>query len=267
MTAWRTVACLSTSLISLLAQADTLCPPNQKIQFAHHNFGYFYSEDGGIDVDLVAELARRSGCPFNQTVKPRSRIWQELEQGALEMAGNGIETDARNQFAAFIPYIAVRARLLYNGEGNAPASVDELLQRNLRVGVIRSFKHGEPYDSAVDYLRQQGQVVEARDMPQLLEWLQKKRIQAAITHPLVYLRYLPGLQIDKLQIVDLATHHPTIKASVILSRKHFSPEQIDGWRKLLQSMRDDGTLRNIYTRYIGADNADAALRQISPSGK
>lgn len=267
MSYWRPLFGLFTLLLVMPAQATSLCLVNKAIQFSHHPFGYFYSDGQGIDVDLVAELARRSGCPFVETVKPRSRIWRELEEGVLEMAGNGIETEARNQFAAFIPYIAVRARLLYNGDGSAPANVDELLQQNLRIGVVRSFKHGEPYDTAVEQLRQQGQVVEARDMQQLFEWLQKGRIQAAISTPLVYEHYLPSLQRDKLQIVDLATQQPTLKLGVILSRKRFSPEQINGWRKLLQAMRDDGTLRNIYSQHIGADNADAALRQVSPSGK
>lgn len=267
MSYWRPLFGLFTLLLVVPAQATSLCPVNKAIQFSHHSFGYFYSDGQGIDVDLVAELSRRSGCPFIETLKPRSRIWRELEEGVLEMAGNGIETEQRDKFAAFIPYIAVRARLLYSGDGAAPANVDELLQKHLRVGIVRSFKHGEPYDTALAQLRQEGLVVEARDMQQLFEWLQKGRIQAAITHPVVYQRYLSMLQIDKLQIVDLATQQPTLKLGVILSRKRFSPEQIDGWRKLLQSMRDDGTLHRIYSQHIGADNADAALRQVSPSGK
>ena len=157
--------------------------------------------------------------------------------------------------------------MLYLGNDAAPASVEDLLQQPLRVGMVRSFKHGEPYDSALEQLRQQGKVVEARDMQQLFEWLQKGRINVAITHPVVYQRYLPMLQLDKLQIVDLATQQPTLKVGVVLSRKRFSGEQIEGWRKLLQAMRDDGTLRAIFSQHIGADNADAALRQISPAGK
>lgn len=267
MSAWRTLFGLLACLVLYSAQAAPLCPAKQPIQFAHHNFGHFYADHSGIDADLVAEMAKRSGCSLSETLKPRSRIWRELEEGALEMAGNGIETAERNQFAAFIPYMAVRAKLLYLGNDAAPATVEELLQQPVRVGIVRSFKHGEPYDTALEQLRQQGKVVEARDMQQLFEWLQKGRINVAITHPVVYQRYLSMLQLDKLQIVDLATQQPTLKIGIVLSRKRFSPEQIDGWRKLLQSMRDDGTLRNIYAQHIGADNADAALRQISPAGK
>lgn len=266
MSYWRPLFTLSMLLLVVSAQATSLCPEHKAIQFAHHPLGYFYSDGKGIDVDLVAELARRSGCPFVATVKPRSRIWRELEQGVLEMAGNGIETAPRNQFAAFIPYIAVRARLVYYGDGSAPGSIDELLQQKLRVGVVRSFKHGEPYDSAVNQLRQQGRVFEARDMQQLFEWLQKGRIQAAISQPVVYEHYLPKLHRNTLQIVDLATHQPPLKLGLVLSRQRFSPQQIDAWRKLLQQMRDDGTLHNIYTSHIGADNAEAALREVSPSG-
>lgn len=267
MSYWRPLFGLFSLLLVVPAQATSLCLVNKAIQFSHHPFGYFYSDGQGIDVDLVAELSRRSGCPFVETVKPRSRIWRELEEGTLEMAGNGIETEQRDKFAAFIPYMAVRAKLLYLGNDTAPTTVEDLLQQPVRVGIVRSFKHGEPYDGAVEQLRQQGKVVEARDMQQLFEWLQKSRINVAITHPVVYQRYLPMLQLDKLQIVDLATQQPTLKVGVVLSRKRFSAEQIEGWRKLLQSMRDDGTLRNIYTQHIGADNADAALRQISPAGK
>ena len=267
MYAWRTLfgflACLALSS----AQANTLCPPRQPIQFAHHQFGYFYIDHSGIDADLVAEMAKRSGCRFSETVKPRSRIWRELEEGSLDMAGNGIETAQRKQFAAFIPYMAVRTKLLYLGNDVAPATVDDLVHQPVRVGIVRSFKHGEPYDTALEQLRQQGQVVEARDMQQLFEWLQKDRINVAITHPVVYQRYLPMLQLDKLQIVDLATQQPTLKVGVVLSRKRFSAEQIEGWSKLLQAMRDDGTLHAIFSQHIGPDNADAALRQLPTAGK
>ena len=267
MSAWRTLFGLLACLVLYSAQAAPLCPSKQPIQFAHHHFGYFYSDHSGIDADLVMAMSKRSGCSFTETVKPRSRIWRELEEGTLEMAGNGIETAQRDKFAAFIPYMAVRAKLLYLGSGTAPATVEELLQQPVHVGIVRSFKHGEPYDMALEQLRQQGKVVEARDMQQLFEWLQKGRINVAITHPVVYQRYLSMLQLDKLQIVDLATQQPTLKVGVVLSRKRFSGEQIEGWRKLLQAMRDDGTLHAIFSQHIGADNADAALRQISPAGK
>lgn len=267
MSTWRTLFGLLACLALYSAQADTLCPPKQPIQFAHHRFGYFYTDHSGIDADLVAEMAKRSGCRFSETVKPRSRIWRELEQGSLEMAGNGIETTQRQQFAAFIPYMAVRTKLLYLGNDSAPATIDDLLHQPLHVGIVRSFKHGEPYDTALEQLRQQGKVAEARDMQQLFEWLQKGRIDVAITPPVVYQRYLPLLQLDRLQIIDLTMQQPALKVGVVLSRKRFSAEQIEGWRKLLQSMRDDGTLHAIFSQHIGADNADAALRQISPAGK
>lgn len=262
----RMAALLGTALwLAGSASANPLCPGKQPLQFAHHAFGSFYSDGKGIDVDLVNEMSRRSGCHIVQTLKPRSRIWREPEEGVLEMAGNGIENAQRNQFAVFIPYIAVRARLLYRGAGRAPATVAELLQQHPRLGIVRSFKHGEPYDSAVDTLRQQGYVVEARDMDQLFEWLQLGRIQAAITHPMIYQYYLPRLQPNTIQIMDLASNEPTLKVGVIVSRKLFSAAQIDGWRTLLQGMRHDGTLLQIYSHHVGADNARAALLHVSPS--
>lgn len=257
---------LATAAVALLllppaASAVSLCPNGLPIQFAHHEFGSFYGSGKGIDVDLAAELSRRSGCRFVETLKPRARIWRELEQGIVEMSGNGIETLQRNRFAAFIPYMAVRAHLLYRGTDKAPASIAELLERpGLKVGIVRSFMHGEPYDRALAQLREQGQVFEARDMEQLFGLLYKRRIHAVISHPVIYRYYLPQIDLPSLQIVDLASGLPMVKASLVLSRKRFTDEQIAGWGRLMQSIREDGTLRTILVRHVGEYHADLALR-------
>lgn len=267
---------LASAAVALLLQphagAVSLCPSSEPIQFSHHEFGGFYGRGKGIDVDLVSELARRSGCRFAETLKPRARIWRELEEGVTDMAGNGIETPQRNRFAAFIPYMAVRAHLLYRGNDKVPASIDELLERpGIKVGIVRSFLHGDPYDAALEQLRQQGQVVEARDMEQLFGLMYKRRIHAIISHPVIYQHYLPEMEITGLQVSDLAIGLPMVKASLVLSRKRFSNEQIAGWTRLLQSIRDDGTLRGIFARHVGEPHADAAMRlhaapHNSPSG-
>ena len=52
-------------------------PPCQKpISFALYEMGFFFESAGnsGIDKDIAEELARRSGCPFTLSLKPRARI-------------------------------------------------------------------------------------------------------------------------------------------------------------------------------------------------
>lgn len=86
------------------ACAVSLCL-DRPISFARCEFGLLYSDGyGGIDDDVQQELARRSGCMFETSLRPRERIWVELERGTLDMAGSGLQTPARNKFAYFAHY-------------------------------------------------------------------------------------------------------------------------------------------------------------------
>ncbi len=100
---------LLTSLATLaLAQTAPICPV--PMTFALYENGYFYetASNSGIDKEVAEELSKRSGCRFEFSVKPRARIWAELEKSELMMTGSAIQTEKRDLFAWFVHYMALK---------------------------------------------------------------------------------------------------------------------------------------------------------------
>ena len=59
------------------------------ITFALYENGDIYDSvsNTGIDKDVAEELAKRIACHFEFSVKPRARIWHDIERGELMMTG------------------------------------------------------------------------------------------------------------------------------------------------------------------------------------
>ncbi len=126
------------------------CPA--PITFALYENGYIYdaASNTGIDKDVAEELGRRSGCRFEFSVKPRARIWVEIESGALMMTGSGIQTDKRDVFSWAVRYMAQKNYVLVKNELNANSADQFAADPNLLWGAVRSYKHGEQADAFLD---------------------------------------------------------------------------------------------------------------------
>ncbi len=141
----------SVSLLITGAAAHPRCPEDSPIRFAHCEFGLLYSADTGtgIDDEVQQELARRSGCQFEVSLRPRARIWVDLQSSALDMAGSGVQTPARNAFAWFAHYVL---------EDNHVVLADFIARPELKMGGVRSFSYSPCYDEHVERLRQAGRI-------------------------------------------------------------------------------------------------------------
>ena len=51
-----------------------------------------------------------------------------------------------------------------------------------------------------------------------------------------------------------------MNSGIALSKAHFSAEDQRYWRKVIDGMRADGTLKRMFSRYLPANQVDAVLR-------
>ncbi|MFZ6875804.1 substrate-binding periplasmic protein [Undibacterium sp. Di27W] len=229
------------------------------IQVAYYELGalYYHNADGsyaGIDKDVVEEVSRRSGCQFDTVLESRVRIWVQLKNNSLDMSVSGIPTPEREKFAEFIPYFATRNYVLLHRDMPAQglSMAGFLADANLKVGVIKSFKHGPQFDEWLEKLWAQKRVYEASDLDSLLRLFFARRVDAIMALPTVWEPLLKKEDISKqVQLLDW-TPQDSLVHGLIVSKERVSKTRRDLLKKAIYSMADDGTLEQIFARHIGS---------------
>lgn len=129
----------------------------------------------------------------------------------------------------------------------------------LRLAVVRSFKHGEPYDSWIEALRQKGRVDDYADAAQVAHIFALGRADAFLSEPVVWGPLLEKNGLDgRVAFLDLAAQPPVL-AGLVLSRKRMPPAAIERIRAGVASMRADGTLLRIFRKYVPAHIAEGLI--------
>ncbi|MFZ6776003.1 substrate-binding periplasmic protein [Undibacterium sp. Ji83W] len=229
------------------------------IQLAYYELGalYYHNPDGsyaGIDKDVVEEVSRRSGCKFDTVLESRVRIWTQLKNNILDMSVSGIPTPEREKFAEFIPYFSTRNYILLHRDMPAhnQSMAGFLADTSLKVGVVKSFKHGPQLDEWLDKLWTQKRVYEVADFDTLLRLFFAHRVDAVMALPTVWEPLLKKEDISKqIQVHDWAPQD-SIVHGLIVSRERVSKTRRDLLKKAIYSMADDGSLEKIFSKHVGS---------------
>lgn len=260
-------ACLLLFLSPLGSQAAAPDCGDKPISLAYFEFGIMYFEqDGqsqGIDKDLVTELTRRTGCRFTTLVMPRSRVWEDLASGALDMSVSAIQTPERDRFAWFAPYAMAKNYAVIRSAHAAGVlgAADFASQKALQFGVVRGFKHGDVLDNWLDGLRASNRVQESSNSGLLFEKLKQGHIDGMFAQPILFRKYLRDLSLhDGVVIQDWSPETKGVKGQLILAKHRFSQEQARRWQLLVQEMHRDGTLERIFRRYLSPSEAAEMAR-------
>jgi polar amino acid transport system substrate-binding protein len=176
------------------------------------------------------------------------------------MSGSGIETPERLRFAWFINCMATKNYVIILKGVKASSSSEFLSNRSLLWGAVRSFKHGKYSDAFLDTLETRQQTVSCADLPTLYRLMKANRIQAVFSQPPTYAKYIKDFKLeDQVRIENWFPEEKPVTAGIVLSRKLFSGEEVRKWKTVIEGMRKDGTLKRIYTRYLGESGAEQML--------
>lgn len=247
-------------MLCALGIANAATPDcSRPFTLALHDHGLLYSAetDTGIDKDVANELIRRSGCKVSVNLMPRARIWQLIESGALDFSLSGITNAERDKFAAFAWYFSNKYYLLVRKDAGVNNLADFERNKQLQLGVIRSFRYSETGNRLVDALQAANRVSQAGGLAPLYQTLMLNHIQGMIIEPFDY----PAL--DEKKIRDLTTiielNDPAVPHGLIMSKKSLPPAEQEKWRALVQGMRTDGAMRHIFEKYVKPDLAAAMV--------
>jgi polar amino acid transport system substrate-binding protein len=229
------------------------------VRIALFEFGALYrsSSNDGIDVGLIEELEKRTGCTFELVVRPRARIWKELEAGVLDAATAAVFSAERKAYLYFSPYMRARNVVLVRRAAETANLTDVSLESSgLRLGVVRSFRHEAFYDNLALRMRALGRVTEAADVSELLRLLDKRVVDVVLSQPFVYSQYLsPETLARDYNIYDWAPADEFSVGSLVFSRKRFTAEQAKRWDALVAGMLRDGTIGKIMRQYVSAEQS------------
>lgn len=236
------------------------CPP--PISFAHYQVNYFQFDGQGIEVDLLKELSRRTGCEFVTSVMPRARIWSELRTGHLDMAGSAVQTAEREKFVWFLPYIAMKNVAVYYPARVSISDAASILDNPaVIVGVVRPFRHGAAIDALIERLRGEHpeRVVDVVDQLGLFKMLQTNRVQVVFAQPPAYQFAARRLGMSGFALADIAPSEAPIGHCLVLARRRFDAAAVARWRAMFEELHRDGTLRAILRKYLPSDEVDRFL--------
>lgn len=235
---------------------------DRPIHIAFYEFGSLYHQGIGVDPDVISEIARRTGCKFEIQALPRDQIWQQLQRGELDMATSGVMTEARHRFAYFIPYMGLTNALIAKA-GLAPAihSFDDIVTHaEWRLGIVSGYAYGPYFDYRLRNIANRSRVIAYADEQAMYRALQGGDIQMLLSPSVSYPFYLPLADQERLFVqVDISPAPPTPYA-LVFSRNRFAVPMINAWTRILEQMRLDGTLKQIYLRRFPPDLAQNILR-------
>nr|WP_315248781.1 transporter substrate-binding domain-containing protein [uncultured Duganella sp.] len=252
----------SAILLGLAATARADCG---HLRSAFYEYGalYYKAGDGswtGIDKDVVDEVARRMGCTIDSSTDSRVRIWAGLRGGNIDMSVSSVSTPEREKFSRVVPYLSEHNYVLLHKDVNARSMDEFLADASIKIGVIKTFRHGKAYDAWLDQLRAQGRVYEAPDYEALLRLFKLKRVHAVMAiasgwYPLLKHEQLAGTY----RIMDWAPPKDNVVGGLILSRQHVDDALAARFSQTIRAMREDGTLKRIFERHLNPELAAKLL--------
>ncbi|XHS78248.1 substrate-binding periplasmic protein [Burkholderiaceae bacterium UC74_6] len=253
---------LLASSTSAFGQPAT-CGPYRVALYEYGSLAFSVDGQGaaGIDVDLLQEVSRRTGCKFQTFMDSRVRTWTDLAQGKLDMTVSAIEADERDRFSRFVIYMKGRNRLLVRTDPARPIrTLQEFTQQGqLRLAVVKGFKHGRDWDEWIDTLRQQGRVDEYADANMAARLVALGRNAAFISEPVVWARILATSKLEgKVSTID-AFPTDNYAAGFAISRSRVREEDARKIQAAVSDMRADGSLYRIFSSHLPPAEALASV--------
>lgn len=228
----------------------------------------FYEEEPerrGLDLDMLQELQRRSGCELRSVVESRLRIWDQMRRGVLQLTLSSVITPERREVAEIHPYLQARFQLVMRG--SATAGVASLADFEARPGLrllgVRGYAYGPTFGAWAQRLRAQGRLVEASDFHGAVRMFRAGRADGLIAAPSA----VPDVQaaFEGTAPVRVLDPVPQERLLVGMALSLTLPEADRlRLRQALASMRQDGTLQALVLRHFGEQGARSMLVRSEP---
>lgn len=267
MRAWRAALSVGCLYFGVLPVASVLAADIGRDYGCHRplhvgviEFGSMYHDGKGVDIDLLGELTKRTGCQFDIKVTTRAKLWPAIEAGEIDLATNSISTPDRAKLARFVTYFGFKNMMVMpTEEVGTTFSMPALVEKEgWRLGLVQGFRYGNYYDYHLKMLLGDNRVIFYETQEELFNGLRHGEVEAILAPSIHYFFYLTAEEREHFTLVNASPAPPT-PSGLAFSRAQFNAAQIDNWQRVLEGMRLDRTLHRFASRHISAAAANTMI--------
>jgi len=265
MTKRLTLALLSMLLSAPAAgAAPDACPPASA---GFSDLGYASYRDGsairGITVDLLEEIHRRSGCAFQLGWYPHGRVYAQFFSGQLDVTGAALRNAERDQHGVWLPYTYSQFELvLLNQSAGEFHSLADFVERSTaRLNVARSIAYSPATQAQMDRLQKLGRLEYVNDFGVVFRKILAGRAEGTLAPPAIHVLHQRQFRLQGKMRATTFAEAPRAMVGIYVS-KHVPAAQRRRYTEALRTIVGDGTVQQIYLRYLSAD----ITRQIFAGG-
>lgn len=217
---------------------------------------YHYSAAGGevqgLDIDLVAALARRANCELEFVQGSWAGLLRLIRTGDLDLLLGATRTPEREQFAWFSEPYREESFSLYvrsiEGSQWAGKELTELLEAGFRIGVTQGYIYSEDVSFLQSDHAYRENFVEAAVGELNFTHLMDHRIDGFLEDPFVFAaidrRRTWGVEMEPLPL-DLGSG----EVHMLFSRESVSEPVVTRFNEALAELRDSSEYEQIMSRY------------------
>lgn len=209
----------------------------------------------GIDVELVAEAARRIDCRVEWEQTPRQRAMVLLQEGKVDAVAGVARTAEREAFGIYSTPLRHGRNVLVVRRGEAErfplTSLRDLAGTSFRLGVVQGSRYSQEFEDLVNGGALAGNLVAVQSGESAMAMLMRDRIDG----------FLDGYRVamaraDRMDMADRVEAHPMPvsgpEAYVVFSvAAQLDPSIPARFDAALTAMRADGTV----TRIVGTGDS------------
>lgn len=242
------------------AGAPGRCGPHVAGLYVYSPFYEEEPERRGLDLDMLQELQRRSGCELRSVVESRLRIWDQMRRGVLQLTLSSVITPERREVAEIHPYLQARFQLVL--QGTATAGVQGISDFDARPGLklmgVRGYAYGPTFGAWAQRLREQGRLVEASDFHGAVRMFRAGRADGLIAAPSAIPEIKTAFRgTQPPRVLDPAPNERLLVGMALsLNLPEADRQRL---RQALASMRHDGSLQTLIKRHFGDHGASVML--------
>ncbi len=168
------------------------------------------------------------------------------------MTSSGIQNSDRERFAADIRYIAIKNMVVTFSTAHVKNAADFLKNKELKLGIVRSFKYGKEADAFLEKIQSEGRIRAESDIDRVFQLLARGQVDAVLANHTAVPAYISTYHLEARAIVqDWFPADLPIPHSLMLSRKDFDEREVSKWRAIVRGMRVDGTLQKMFEHHLG----------------